>query len=103
MPSVGESLRAYRRQAGVTGSELARRVGRSQSWVSRMEHDRVAPSVPEVERLAKALDLTSEQTAELVKLAGEAKLTLSAHERDALIQRVETLLGLVVEEVRRLR
>jgi transcriptional regulator with XRE-family HTH domain len=103
MPSLGESLRAYRQQAKISGAELARRAGVSQPWISRIENGRFVPSASDVERIAKALDLTPEQTAELVKLAREPKPTLSARERRAVIQRIETLLGLVVEEVRRLR
>jgi transcriptional regulator with XRE-family HTH domain len=103
MPSLGESLRAYRQQAGVSGTELARRVGRSQPWVSRVERNRAVPSASEAEQLAAALGCTPEQTRELVKLAGEPKPKLSARERAAVVQRIETLLGLVVEEVRRLR
>jgi transcriptional regulator with XRE-family HTH domain len=103
MPSLGESLRTYRQQAKISGAELARRAGSSQSWISRIENDRFKPSAPEVERIAKALDLTPEQTAELTKLAREPKPELSAQQRRAVIQRIDMLLGMVAEEVRRLR
>jgi transcriptional regulator with XRE-family HTH domain len=87
----------------MSGEELARRVGRSQSWVSRVERARAVPTAPEVERLAAALDCTPEQTEELVKLAGEPKAMLSARDRVVVIQRIKTLLDMVAEEVRRLR
>jgi hypothetical protein len=56
-----------------------------------------------VRRLAKALDCTSEQTARLEGLARQPRPMLSAAERRAAVQRIQTLLGVIAEEVRRLR
>jgi len=56
-----------------------------------------------VECLAKALDCTPVETAELAALARQPKPMLSAVERRALVQRIETLLSVIAEEVRRLR
>ena len=50
-------MRALRRSAGLTGVELARLVGVSQSRISRIETGHLVPQPDEVDRLASALKL----------------------------------------------
>jgi transcriptional regulator with XRE-family HTH domain len=52
--SIGQALRDARRQAGFTQTELARRLGTTQSAVARAETDAVEPSIGYVRRVAAA-------------------------------------------------
>jgi transcriptional regulator with XRE-family HTH domain len=71
-PTPGELLREARRRHGVSQKQLAIRAGTTQSAISRIERDRVSPSV--------------ETLRELLYLLGE-DLTLEAEKRDTGIDR----------------
>jgi transcriptional regulator with XRE-family HTH domain len=101
--TLGQLMRQHRLRVGISGAELSRRLGRSQPWVSRVERDVTRPVVDDVERLAKVLELDQEQTAELVQRARVPGPDLDAKNRRAVIQRIETLLDLVRDEVAKLR
>jgi transcriptional regulator with XRE-family HTH domain len=105
MPSLrlGELLRQHRWQADLTQKGLAERVRRTQVWISRVERGKTQPTAEETRWLAAALSLDAAQTAEVIKLAGEPKLTMTADERRAVVKRIETLLEMVSEELARLR
>jgi transcriptional regulator with XRE-family HTH domain len=68
----GQLLKEARRRHGVSQKRLAMRAGTTQSAISRIERDRVSPSV--------------ETLRELLYLLGE-DLTLGAEERDSGIDR----------------
>ena len=51
----GQALRETRKEAGVTQQELARRVGTSKSYVSKVEHGNILPSIGTYCRLLNAL------------------------------------------------
>ncbi|MFF5245449.1 helix-turn-helix domain-containing protein [Streptosporangium sp. NPDC000095] len=54
--SVGTRVRRARKRAGIPLTELARRVGRAQSWVSAIENDSLPlDSIALVNTLARAL------------------------------------------------
>jgi transcriptional regulator with XRE-family HTH domain len=55
---IGERLRLQREKLGISGRELARRIGVSPSLISAIELDRVMPSVQTLWALASALGLT---------------------------------------------
>ena len=55
---IGEKLRLQRERLGISGRELARRVGVSASLISAIELDRVMPSVQTLWSLAAALGMT---------------------------------------------
>jgi transcriptional regulator with XRE-family HTH domain len=55
---IGEKLRLQRERLGISGRELARRVGVSASLISAIELDRVMPSVQTLWALASALGVT---------------------------------------------
>jgi transcriptional regulator with XRE-family HTH domain len=55
---IGERLRLQRERLGISGRELARRVGVSASLISAIELDRVMPSVQTLWSLAATLGLT---------------------------------------------
>ncbi len=51
----GQTLRDLRREAKVTQMELAKRVGTSKSYISKVEHGNILPSVGAYCRLLNAL------------------------------------------------
>ncbi|HEX8067011.1 MAG TPA: helix-turn-helix transcriptional regulator [Thermoleophilaceae bacterium] len=53
----GDLLREARRRAGLTQTELGRRVGRPQSVIGRWERGEVAPSLETLRELVRACDL----------------------------------------------
>ncbi|HET6534403.1 MAG TPA: helix-turn-helix transcriptional regulator [Actinoplanes sp.] len=72
-PSLGEALRHLRRNARVTGQQLAQRVGMSQARISRLENEVIRPTPHDVETLARALNAPDEVIARLVRRAAEAE------------------------------
>ena len=74
-PTPGQLLREARRRHGVSQTRLATRAGTTQSAISRIESDRVSPSV--------------ETLRSLLHLLGE-DLVLSGQERDTGIDRAMT-------------
>jgi transcriptional regulator with XRE-family HTH domain len=67
--SLAAALGDLRRAAGLSGERLARRCHMSQSKVSRIETGRLLPSVVDVERILRALDVDQATSAELLALA----------------------------------
>jgi len=56
---IGERIRALRVAKGLTQDELATTAGLSRIYVQKLEAgERVSPSFPALERLARALDAT---------------------------------------------
>jgi len=66
---LGAKLRELRDAAGITGGQLAGRVGMSQSKISKLETGRLLPSVEDVERLANALRAPDDVKAALLDQA----------------------------------
>jgi transcriptional regulator with XRE-family HTH domain len=52
--SIGATLRAARKAAGLSQAELARRMGTTQSAVARAENDAVEPGIAYIRRVAAA-------------------------------------------------
>lgn len=71
---LATDLQRLRRAAGLSGYELARRLGISQSKVSKIEHAHAAISVAEVEAWGRVTSAKSEQ---IVRLAERAERALS--------------------------
>lgn len=69
-------VRALRRSAGLTGVELARLVGISQSRISRIETGHIIPHTDEVDRLATALKLDAAGREQLHDQARAARSTM---------------------------
>jgi transcriptional regulator with XRE-family HTH domain len=67
--SLASALRDLRRAAGLSGERLARRCHMSQSKISRIENGRLLPSVIDVDRMLRALDVDQATSAELLALA----------------------------------
>jgi transcriptional regulator with XRE-family HTH domain len=65
---LAAELRRARELLGMSGRELAHRIGVSQSKVSRIESGAAIPSVPEVTRWAEALGMSTERLTCLVAL-----------------------------------
>jgi transcriptional regulator with XRE-family HTH domain len=66
---LGRRLRELRQAAGLTGAQLAERLGSSQSAVSRYELGQMIPPADVVDQWAEAVGATAEEHAELVDLA----------------------------------
>ncbi|MDJ1639006.1 helix-turn-helix domain-containing protein [Streptomyces pakalii] len=62
-------LRQLRRQAGLSGARLAARCNMSQSKVSRIEGNRVRPSLVDVEQILKGLGVSPAVAAEAMAMA----------------------------------
>lgn len=69
---VGQLLGNLRRARGISGHELARHTGLSQSKVSRIETGSARPSVHEIEAIAKVLGLQPGESQALLKMTEEA-------------------------------
>ncbi|MET0415043.1 MAG: helix-turn-helix transcriptional regulator [Actinoplanes sp.] len=72
-PPIGATLHGLRRQAGLTGQELGRRVNMSQAKISRMETGSTAASPEDVSLVARALGAPSEVVSRLVERAERAQ------------------------------
>jgi transcriptional regulator with XRE-family HTH domain len=57
--SFGTRLRSLREPAGISQSELAKKIGSDQSYVSRWERNATQPEIAMVERLAAVLGVTA--------------------------------------------
>ena len=55
--SLGADLRALRKSRGLTLTDLAERLGRSVGWLSQVERDLSAPSITDLRRIARALQV----------------------------------------------
>ncbi|MFJ7204869.1 Scr1 family TA system antitoxin-like transcriptional regulator [Streptomyces sp. NPDC098789] len=62
-------LRRLRRQAGLSGARLGARCNMSQSKISRIEGNKLRPSLVDVEQLLRGLEASSAVTAEIMAVA----------------------------------
>ena len=69
-------MRTLRRNAGLTGVELARLVGISQSRISRIETGHLIPQADEVDRLATALNVDASTREQLHEQARAARSSM---------------------------
>ncbi|XVQ11131.1 helix-turn-helix domain-containing protein [Spirillospora sp. CA-255316] len=81
---LAAELRRLRDLAGMSGRELADRIGISQSKVSRIETGRTIPTVPEVSAWASEVKASAD-TASLLQALTEAAFT-EVHRWDPLVQ-----------------
>ncbi|TDD40551.1 XRE family transcriptional regulator [Actinomadura sp. KC06] len=75
---LASELRRMRALSGLSGRDLAQRLGISQSKVSRIESGATMPSLPEVTGWAAAMDSTEETARRLVALTEAAFTEVSA-------------------------
>lgn len=57
MSSIGETVFRHRAQKVVTQEELARLIGTRQSAISRIENNKLIPSIKALSKIANALGL----------------------------------------------
>ena len=67
---LGETLRRFRRERRMTGTQLASRVGVTQGTVSKIESGLLVPDLDFLSKFAHTLRLTQGDTADLLRLAG---------------------------------
>lgn len=92
--AVGSRLRKLRKDRGITGSELADRVGVSQSKISRIETGAVSPDPADVERIALALEEDPDAAARLREIAEQPASSAAAARvgaRQSLYREYESL------------
>lgn len=73
-PDLADTLRKLREAAGLSGERLAARCAMSQAKISRIERRRTIPTVMDVERILKALDVPLNLAGELLTLARRANV-----------------------------
>lgn len=56
--TIGENIRFFRTQAGLTQAELAEKVNTTQPAISDYEADRSSPNVKTADKIAAALGVT---------------------------------------------
>ena len=56
MLEIGRKIRELRKHKGWSQAELARRAGTRQPVIARIEQGKVSPSLPLLERIARALE-----------------------------------------------
>ena len=87
LPGFSAALRKYRELSGLSQNALARRAGIDPSYVNRLERgERDAPARARVLDIARALELTSSQTNELLLSADYRPQTTESfvHSSDTL-------------------
>ncbi|MFL6141381.1 MAG: Scr1 family TA system antitoxin-like transcriptional regulator [Labedaea sp.] len=67
--SIAEALRGLRRTVGITSEGLADRTGISQSKISKIETGKFVPSIADIQRIIRALDVDRDYAAELLERA----------------------------------
>jgi transcriptional regulator with XRE-family HTH domain len=68
---LGSELRQLREQAGLSGRELAERIGISQSKVSRIESGAAMPTIPEMDRWSNEVS-DSSSAGEMLRMLADA-------------------------------
>lgn len=71
---LAQMLRELRKAAGLSGERLAVRAAMSQSKISRIESGRTLPTVVDVQRIIRALDIPAEVGQQLLSLARTANV-----------------------------
>ena len=92
---IGKRVRYWRNRRGLSRGEFAQRVGRSPSWVDKVENgDRALARLPMLDRVAEALNVSVDV---LTRRGTEAAQCIDAVELDSIrtaIQRVEAVTGI---------
>jgi transcriptional regulator with XRE-family HTH domain len=78
--TFGVVLRRIRQSRGLTQREIARRIGMDFAYFSRLETDRLSglPTRMTVEKIARAMECTTTETAELLAAAGRISEEMQA-------------------------
>ena len=89
---LGAWVKAERERRGWSQSELARRAGLAQSYISRMEvNARTKPSLKVVEQLARAFEISPEQLMQAVSAMQPAPTEPSSLNVAEWIEKLNTL------------
>ncbi len=71
--TLGERLRALRLARGLSGVEMARRLGITNVYLCYLEHDKYDPSISTVARFASVFGVTLSYLLQDVELSGKAR------------------------------
>ena len=72
--NLADTLKQLRKAAGLSGERLAARTAMSQSKISRIESGRALPSVADVERIMRALEVPSDARGDILAAARSANV-----------------------------
>ena len=72
--NLADTLKQLRKAAGLSGERLAARTAMSQSKISRIESGRGLPSVADVERIMRALEVPSDARGDILAAARSANV-----------------------------
>jgi transcriptional regulator with XRE-family HTH domain len=79
--TLGADVRALRKARGMTLIELADALGRSVGWLSQVERNLSNPTIADLGRMAKIMDVSVSSLLQTGAAAGEEGLIVRAHAR----------------------
>lgn len=56
--TIGQNIKKYRKEIGLTQTQLAKKLGIIQSNIHRWEADKIIPSIETIKKLAETLDIS---------------------------------------------
>ncbi len=100
MTAFGEALRERRRSAGISQRELAERIGRDFSYISKIENGRLpAPAADTIVAICRVLNTNAEELLALTgKIPSEVQKTVSGSQAAQEFLREAQQLGITDEE-----
>jgi transcriptional regulator with XRE-family HTH domain len=85
MPKRTNHLRLYCKRAGITQTELARQIGVSPEWLSRIAHGKAEFSEKIERRIVRTLNLTNDEANDAFRFPGAHLYRKEASDRSSLI------------------
>lgn len=89
VPSLGADIRALRKARKLTLTELADDLGRSVGWLSQVERDKSHPSIADLGRIARTLDVSLSSFLQVDAPKGEEGLIVRSRARRPIGSRTE--------------
>lgn len=87
--TIGQNIRKYRKEEGLTQAELAKKIGVFQHHIYRWEKDIVIPSIETIKKLANVLEVSTDGL--LFSEEERKKLKISDKELLEKISKIEKL------------
>lgn len=92
VPSLGADIRALRKSRKMTLTALAETLGRSVGWLSQVERDKSHPTIADLGRMAKVLDVSISSFLQVGATSGEEGLIVRANARRPIGSRTEGMI-----------
>lgn len=101
--TLGEQIRSARIREDISLRELARRLGRSPSYINDIEHDRRIPSEEVLRKIASELDLDIDRLLAIAgRVGGEAEEYMKSNPTAGILFRKVSGAGLDEDDLKRL-